>query len=83
MHEVAVAQSILDMAIDVARQNNAVKIIRISLRLGEHACINPDSLQFAFSCISQESMAEGAGLCITQTGEDPFALEIESIEVDD
>ncbi|MBI4778251.1 hydrogenase maturation nickel metallochaperone HypA [Candidatus Desantisbacteria bacterium] len=83
MHEAAIAQSILDMAIDTAMQNNAAKITRIRLKLGEYACINHDSLRFVFSCMAQESMAEGAGLSITQTDKDPFGIEIESIEVDD
>ncbi|MFH1860407.1 MAG: hydrogenase maturation nickel metallochaperone HypA [bacterium] len=83
MHEVSVAQSILDMVADVAKQNNATKITRINLRLGKYACINPDSLEFTFSCLSQGGMADGAKLWITQVDGDPFGLEIESIEVDD
>lgn len=83
MHELVVAQSMLDMVVDIANQNNASKIISISLRLGKYACINPNSLKFAFSCISREGIAAGAGLCITQVEDDPFEIEVESIEVDD
>ncbi|MDI6782023.1 MAG: hydrogenase maturation nickel metallochaperone HypA [bacterium] len=83
MHEAAIAQSILDMVVDTAKKNNAERITCINLRLGDHACINHDSLMFAFSCMAQGSMAEGAGLIITQADKDPFSLEIESIEVDE
>ncbi len=83
MHELSIAQSILDIAVDTAMKNNANKITRVNLRLGEHVCCNHDSLKFAFSCMTQGGMVEGAELNITQTDNDPFGLEIESIEVDE
>ncbi|MFH1095913.1 MAG: hydrogenase maturation nickel metallochaperone HypA [Candidatus Desantisbacteria bacterium] len=82
VHEISVAQSILDMVTNIALQNNAKKVMGIKLRIGEYSCINLDSLQFAFSCISQDGMAEGAELITTRClGSD--VLEIESIEVDE
>lgn len=85
MHEFSFAQSILDTAIDNAtntKQNNAIKILAIRLRIGEYAHISPDSLNFAFSCISQKTIAENARLEFKQVkGSD--VIEIESIDVED
>lgn len=83
MHEVAIAQSILDITQDTARENNAKKILSINIKVGELSCVNLDSLQFAFECISQDTLAEGAKLVISQTGGERYALEMESIEVDE
>ena len=82
VHEISFAQSILDIATNTALQNNANNVLNIRLRIGEYSCINLDSLQFAFSCISQGSLAEGAELITTGClGSD--TIEVESIEVDE
>lgn len=81
MHEVALAQSILDIVTETARKNKAGKIIGIRLRIGKLSCVNLDSLQFAFSCISPDTPAEGAELSASTIRESQ-TLEIESIEVD-
>ncbi|HAV42836.1 TPA: hypothetical protein DCX15_02325 [bacterium] len=82
MHEVAIAQSILDIVTDVARENNAQKILNLTLKAGELSCVNLDSLQFVFSCISQKTMAEGATILVDRVKGAPFVLEVESIEVE-
>ncbi|MBU1487181.1 hydrogenase maturation nickel metallochaperone HypA [bacterium] len=83
MHEVALAQSILDIATETARKNKAKKVVGIGLRIGKLSCVNLDSLQFAFSCISCESLAEGAELRITHVEDSSDVLRMESIEVND
>jgi hydrogenase nickel incorporation protein HypA/HybF len=81
MHEFGIAQSMLDLAIETAKKNNASKILSIKVRIGELSHVTLDSLSFAFSCVSQGSIAEGAKLSASQIkGSD--AIEIESIEVD-
>lgn len=83
MHEIALAQSILDIATETARKNKAKKIIGIRLRIGELSCVNLDSLQFVFSCISSDTLAEGAKIQITRVEGYSDALQMESIEVND
>lgn len=82
MHEVAIAQSILDIATETAKENGAKKILSIRINVGELSCVNLDSLQFAFSCISKESLAEGARILANEVKGASFALEMESIEVE-
>ena len=81
MHEVALAQSIFDIATETAKKNKAGKIIGIRLRIGELSCVNLDSLQFAFACISSDTLAQGAKLSASTIRESQ-TLEIESIEVE-
>ena len=62
MHEMAVTQSILDIAIKHARQSGAARIQQINLIIGEMAGVVDDSVQFYFDFLSQDTIAQGAQL---------------------
>jgi hydrogenase nickel incorporation protein HypA/HybF len=82
MHEVSVAQSILDIIIEVAQNHKAKKIRSVSLKIGKLTCINIESLRFAFKCISENTLAEDAELFTNVTDEEDTSLQVESIEVE-
>jgi hydrogenase nickel incorporation protein HypA/HybF len=62
MHEAAITQSLLDLALEKAREAGAQKITRISLTVGNLAGVVPDSVQYYFDFISKKTLAEGAAL---------------------
>jgi len=62
MHELAVTQSILDIALSEAEKANAKQITTIALVIGEFAGIVDDSVQFYFDFISQDTLAQNATL---------------------
>jgi hydrogenase nickel incorporation protein HypA/HybF len=62
MHEMAVTQSILDIAVQHAQQAGASQIRQINLIIGEMSGIVDESVQFYFDFISRDTMAEGAEL---------------------
>ncbi|MBQ5502054.1 MAG: hydrogenase maturation nickel metallochaperone HypA, partial [Selenomonas sp.] len=64
MHEMAIAEGILDIALDYAKQNDAQKINEIGLLIGEMSGVEVDSLEFSFNMLVQGTMAEGAKLVI-------------------
>ena len=64
MHEMAIAQGILDISLDAARRNGAVRISRIKLRVGEMTEVEPDALIFCFSAVAAGTEAEGAELAV-------------------
>jgi hydrogenase nickel incorporation protein HypA/HybF len=62
MHEMAVTQSILDIATKHAEQAGAERIVQINLIVGELSGIVDDSVQFYFDFLSRDTMAQGARL---------------------
>ena len=62
MHELAVTQSVLDIAIKHARQAGASRISQINLVIGEMSGILDESVQFYLDFLSKDTMAEGAKL---------------------
>jgi hydrogenase nickel incorporation protein HypA/HybF len=78
MHELAIAQGILDVVLDVAEHHD-VKTVRI--RAGELQALTQESLQFCFELVAQDSPAAAAHIDLeTIAGND---LTIEAIELDD
>lgn len=62
MHEMAIAEGILDIALDYAARNQAKKIQCICLRLGEMSGVETDALQFCFAALTKGTIAETAEL---------------------
>jgi hydrogenase nickel incorporation protein HypA/HybF len=64
MHEMALAQNILDIVLDAARRHGAHRVRRISIRAGRLRGIIPEQLQFCFGFVAKDSIAEGADLSV-------------------
>ena len=62
MHELAVTQRVLDIALEKAEEAHATRVARINLVIGEMSSIVDDSVQFYFDFLSQDSIASGAAL---------------------
>jgi hydrogenase nickel incorporation protein HypA/HybF len=60
MHELAVTQSILDIALHHAKEAGAVHIKEVNLVIGELSSIVDDSVQFYWDMIAQGTIAQGA-----------------------
>jgi hydrogenase nickel incorporation protein HypA/HybF len=64
MHEISIAESILEIAEAKARDANARSIQVIALRLGEFTTIVREALEFAFEIARRGTLAENARLQI-------------------
>ena len=62
MHELAVTQGILSVALDAASRVGARRINAIDLVIGDLTSIVDDSVQFYFDILARGSPAEGAAL---------------------
>ena len=66
MHEMGIAQNILDIALNAANQEGAKKISRINLLAGELRGIVQMQLSFCFSIVAKDSIASGAYLNVEE-----------------
>lgn len=67
MHEMAIAQGILDIALDAAARNGAAAVTVIKLQVGELTEVEPAALAFCFSALAAGTAAEGARLDVETT----------------
>ncbi|MFO7613503.1 MAG: hydrogenase maturation nickel metallochaperone HypA [Bacteroidales bacterium] len=64
MHELSIAQSIIELSEEEARKANAMKITRVEVEIGTMAGIETDALLFAWDSVVQGTMAQTAPLVI-------------------
>lgn len=62
MHELAITQSILDIAQKAAREHGVKKVREVRIKLGEYSGVVPQCVQYYFDVISKGTVAEGAEL---------------------
>jgi hydrogenase nickel incorporation protein HypA/HybF len=62
MHEMAVTQRILEIALDYAERSGARRVTTLNLVIGQLSSIVDDSVQFYWDIISKDTICEGAAL---------------------
>ncbi len=62
MHEMSLAQNILDIVLSTATQNNVKKVIKINIRAGALRGIVPEQLEFCFGFVAKDTIVEEAKL---------------------
>jgi hydrogenase nickel incorporation protein HypA/HybF len=65
MHEMGIANSILETVQNEMRRYPDGRPLKVGVRIGELAAVNPESLQFCFEALSRETDLEGLELEIT------------------
>jgi len=66
MHELTMAQAILDEAQQQVEAHRAHKVLAIRLQVGELSTAMPEALTFSFEVISKNTCAQDARLDITR-----------------
>ena len=66
MHEVAVAQRMVEIALSAADENGGGRIVAARLLLGKLTCVDPETLDFAFGVVTRGTLAEGCRLEIVR-----------------
>jgi len=67
MHEMALAEGVLQILQDQAREQNFQQVKTVWLEIGELSHVEPDALSFCFDAVVDGSLAEGAKLEIIST----------------
>jgi len=64
MHEMALAQGILDIVTEAARAHNATRITAVTVRIGDLSHVEPQALRFGFEVVTRDTLAQDAALKI-------------------
>ncbi|ADC47483.1 hydrogenase nickel insertion protein HypA [Methanobrevibacter ruminantium M1] len=64
MHELAMAQGILNAVLETAEANNAIEVTEIVIEIGKLAMLNPEQLKFMLGVLCSETIAENAELIV-------------------
>lgn len=62
MHELGIAQSVIEAVQAEAARHPVSKPTKVGLRIGELAAVDPDALQFSFEALTAETNLEGLQL---------------------
>ena len=62
MHELGIAQSILDRMHEESVRHRGARITKVGARIGELSGVDPDALAFGFEALSKDSPLEGVTL---------------------
>jgi hydrogenase nickel incorporation protein HypA/HybF len=62
MHELSITQTLLDLVLEQAKENEAQRVEQIHLVIGEMTGVVDDCVRFYFELLSKGTVAEGAGL---------------------
>ena len=75
MHELSMAQEIINAVIETAESNNATEVTEVGIEIGRLAMINPEQLRFMLSVLVENTMVEDAVIKIEE-----IPIEIECLE---
>lgn len=75
MHELSMAQGIINAVIETAENNNATEVTEIGIEIGRLAMINPEQLKFMLSVLVENTIVEEATIKIEE-----IPVEIECSE---
>lgn len=82
MHESGIAERIIAVALERAREAGAARITDLHLEVGEDCGATPDAVAFHVEEAARGTMVEGARIHFVETS-DPRALRLVWIDVED
>ncbi|HLA41710.1 MAG TPA: hydrogenase maturation nickel metallochaperone HypA [Candidatus Glassbacteria bacterium] len=67
MHELSIAQSILDIIESQRAEREFVRCTAVKLKIGLLAAVDDEALRFAFECLTEETPHRGVSLAIEKS----------------
>ena len=64
MHELSMAQGVLNAVLETAEANDAIKVTDMVIEIGKLAMLNPEQLKFMLGVLCKDTIAENAEIVI-------------------
>ncbi len=77
MHEMALSESIVEIALEEALKQGARRVTRVFLDVGALSPVEPEALEFCFAAVASGTAAEGATLEIARVPGAGWCLDCE------
>ncbi len=75
VHEMSLCEAVVDIAVEEARKNGAIRIKSVVLEVGALGHVDPDALAFCFTAVSHGTLAENARLVIERVAGSGWCLD--------
>lgn len=62
MHEMSLAEGIIQLVEDTARRENAQRVKTVVLEIGKLSSVEPEAIRFCFDVVTKNGVADGAAL---------------------
>ena len=62
MHEMSLAEGVLQLVEDTAQREGACRVKLVVLEIGRMSSVEPEAIRFCFEAVVQGSIAQGAAL---------------------
>lgn len=72
MHELSLAQSLIDQLLDLVREHRAERVNRVVVILGPFSGIVRDSFEFGFDCLKQSHQATDQAVLVLETSDPEY-----------
>jgi hydrogenase nickel incorporation protein HypA/HybF len=77
MHELSMAQGIINAVLDTAKENNATEVTEVIIEVGRLAMINPEQLEFILGVLIENTIMEDAKITFEEI---PVAMDCNDCE---
>lgn len=64
MHELSMAQGIINAVLETAEENNATEVNEVTIEIGRLAMVNPEQLEFILGVLVENTLVEDAEIKI-------------------
>ena len=82
MHEMSLAEGVLQIMEDQARAQDFTKVKTVWLEIGRLSHVDPHAIAFCFDAVTKETLAEGAKLEIIRTPGQAWCHDcVEQVEI--
>ena len=78
MHEMSLAEGIVQLVEDAARADGCSRVKAVWLEIGQLAAVEIEALRFCFDAVTRDSIVEGARLEIIETQGQGWCMKCES-----
>ncbi len=75
MHEMTLAESVLQIVENAARREGLRRVRAVRLEIGQLSSVEPEAMRFCFDAVARDSVADGARLDIVVTAGAAWCVE--------